>query len=437
MGIFFSFSSIHLARYRPPLCAFRSIANAFKVNTHQRTEMTRTAETHSAKLAELLPAAAVALLPDQQQPMPNKHHSNSNGSSSDLKRTLKRILLDPTTVPISDITAVMHHLLEGHASPAQTAAFLVVLRASGRDHDPAVVAASARVMQEHAAPVPLPSFDQNGDKFVVDIVGTGGDGHDTYNVSTTAALVAAGAGCTVAKHGNRASSSSSGSADLLEAAGCAVAAVKPEHVDAILAESGFCFLFAPTFHPAMRHVAPTRRELGVPSLFNILGPLGNPARPHGAVIGVYASELAPVAVESLRLMGVRRAMVVCGREGLDEISPAGPTDVWNLLPSGQVTTETIHPNDFGLPAHPLSSVRGGDAPANAALLRTLLSGGLPRTHPIVSFVSLNAAALIYVAGQAPSMTEAVERAVTSIMEGGAMQVLDGFCARTQALVQIL
>ncbi|KAI9152445.1 anthranilate phosphoribosyltransferase [Blastocladiella emersonii ATCC 22665] len=370
---------------------------------------------------QLLPAAAFAAPPPSKKP--------DAAAKAALKSRLKSLVLSPRTPP-TDVAAILGAMLDGVASPAQIAAFLVAVRLHALDADPAVVAACATEMQRHATPVDLSLLPS--DAVVVDIVGTGGDGHDTFNVSTTAALVAAATGCTVAKHGNRASSSACGSADVLEAAGCRIAALGPADVAPALQQLGFCFLFAQTFHPAMRHVAPTRRELGIPSIFNVLGPLSNPANPHRAVIGVYHRSVAPLVARTLALMGVRRALVVCGHEGLDEISPAGPTDVWVLGEDGSVTEMTIQPKDFGLPTYPLAAVRGGDKAYNAGILATLVQGELPRDHPIVAYVALNAAALIYLAGRAESFGEGVKLALDAVYQGRVKQVLDGFRTFTES-----
>ncbi|ORZ33731.1 glycosyl transferase family, a/b domain-domain-containing protein [Catenaria anguillulae PL171] len=379
----------------------------------------------------------------QQQPLPD---------SQDLRPLLKRLLLlqSPShqhqhqhpdkpnhdhNVPLASSLAasILHLILAGHASPAQIAAFLTSLRTSGLDHSPSLIAACAHVLRNHATP--CPALADTDTTIVCDIVGTGGDGHDTFNVSTTAALVAAGAGCTVAKHGNRASSSSSGSADLLEAAGCHISAIQPHHLPAILhATNGFVFLFAQTYHPAMRHVAPVRRELGVPTLFNVLGPLANPAAPSRAVIGVYHRSLAVLVAESLKLMGVQRALVVCGKEGLDEISPAGETEVWTL-DAGNIEYSVVAPELFGIQRVSLADVRGGDKFENAQVLSDLVNNKLPEDHPIVGYVVLNTAALVYVSGVARDFKEGVKMARDSITSGKAKLVLDKFRAATERIVE--
>ncbi|KAJ3366303.1 anthranilate phosphoribosyltransferase [Allomyces arbusculus] len=353
-------------------------------------------------------------------------------SQPSLKAVLKALVLTPQLVPADDVAWALGEIMAERATATQVAAFMVSLRAHGTDHDPAVIAACARVLHDHGVPVPAPE-PQPTHEIIVDMVGTGGDGHDTFNVSTTAALVAAGAGACVAKHGSRASSSACGSADLLEAAGCAVAAVGPTHVHEILSKTRFCFLFAPRFHPAMRHAAPVRRELGIPSLFNVLGPLANPARPHRAVIGVYAPSLGPVVARALHLLGVDQALVVCGHEGLDEISPAGPSDAWRLNSDGSIVHFTLHPTaDFGLPAVPLASVAGGaTAGDNVQILTELLQNKRNLdSDPVALYVILNAAALLVVAGTAKDWKHGVQLARESVAQGKAWETLQAYKAMT-------
>ncbi|KAL7751829.1 anthranilate phosphoribosyltransferase [Sorochytrium milnesiophthora] len=321
---------------------------------------------------------------------------------------LKKLINSPQSFDGADAAMSFAQIMDASATQPQIAAFVTALKMSGADHRPDIIAASAHEMRKAARAV----HGVPGDWVLVDIVGTGGDGHDTFNVSTTAGLVAAGAGCRVAKHGSRASSSACGSADILEAVGCNLDAVTPEQVVPCIDHSGFAFLFAQTYHPAMRHVAKTRKELGVSTLFNLLGPLSNPVKPKRCVVGVFKRELGLDMARSLQLLGVQRALVVCGHENLDEISPAGPTDVWNVTPEA-ITTLTLAPEDVGLPRHALSTVSGGDKEHNAQLLRQLLAGDL--SGPIVDFVTLNAAALILVSGLAdrsqtspPPSTAAIE-----------------------------
>ncbi|MDP9434710.1 MAG: anthranilate phosphoribosyltransferase, partial [Actinomycetota bacterium] len=269
----------------------------------------------------------------------------------------------------------MREIMTGEAAPAQLAAFLVALRAKGET--PEEVAGLVDVMLEQAAQVNVPVR-------AVDTCGTGGDRAGTVNISTMAALVVAGAGVPVVKHGNRAASSASGSADLLEALGVVVD-LPPSAVAPCVERTGIAFCFAPVFHPGMRHAAPTRRELGVPTVFNVLGPLSNPARPAAQAVGVSDLRLAPIMARVLAARGVD-ALVFRGEDGLDELTTTGPSRVW-VVASGEVAEERFAPGDVGLPTASLADLRGGDAAHNAAVAREVLSG---RSGPVRDAVLLNA-----------------------------------------------
>src|SRR5438094_2014433 len=247
-------------------------------------------------------------------------------------------LLDGLDLSRAQARAVMDEIMSGEATPAQIGAFLVALRIKGETPDE--IAGCAEAMREHMLPVRPRRAD------LVDTAGTGGDGAKTINISTAAALVAAATGAGVAKHGNRAVSSASGSADVLEALGFELE-LPPERVAASIDELGFGFLFAPTHHPAMRHAAPVRRELGARTVFNVLGPLTNPAGARAQVVGVYAPELVGTIAEVLVQLGARRAFVVHGAEGIDELSPAGPNLVCEVV-EGSVHERTIDPQELGI-----------------------------------------------------------------------------------------
>ncbi|ORZ19788.1 anthranilate phosphoribosyltransferase [Absidia repens] len=321
----------------------------------------------------------------------------------------------------------------GNATHSQISAFLVALRLQEKDSDPAIVAACANAMRSHARLIPYERYEHI-EGSVVDIVGTGGDGHDTYNVSTTASIVAAGAGAKVAKHGNRAASSKSGSADLMEAHGCHISAVEPDQVADILDKTNFCFLFSQTYHPAMKHVAALRKEIGIPTVFNLLGPMSNPAKPARVVVGVHSPQIGGLMANALKLTGVQGALVVCGNEKLDEISPSGDTNYWRVHENGDITTGVLHPTtDFGLATHPLSDVKGGDCFENAKTLERLLDNKLPDGDPILDFVLLNAAALLVVGGIASDFKDGVIKARTSIQSGQAKSVLLSFRDATAKL----
>lgn len=314
--------------------------------------------------------------------------------------------------------AAMEEIMTGNATQAQIGAFLAALRVRGETAE--IVAACSRVMQEQAEQVHVDD--------VIDICGTGGDGIDTFNASTAAGFVAAAAGARVAKHGNRAASSKCGSADLLEAIGADIT-LGGEQAAKVLERCGFVFLFAQRFHTAMRHVGGPRRELGVRTVFNLLGPLTNPAHPRGQLAGVGAKSLAQILADAFALRGMDRAMVVHSADGLDEISPSGVTHAW-FIENGAVTTRDIAPADFGLPEHPLAEVAGGDAAANAATLRAVLGGA---QGAMTDFVVLNAAAALYVAGIADSLKAGADAAAAALASGRAKAVCEQYVALTQEL----
>lgn len=273
----------------------------------------------------------------------------------------------------------MGELLAGRASEAQIAGFAVALRAKGERAEE--IAGLAAAMLDHAEPLSTPA-----DRVLVDTCGTGGDGAHTVNISTMAALVLAGAGLAVAKHGNRAASSSCGSADVLERLGVVID-LPPAAVAACLAEAAPAFCFAPVFHPALRHAAGPRRDLGIPTFFNILGPLSNPARPAVQVVGVADERLAPVVADVLAARGIS-AWVVRGHDGLDELTTTGPSQVWRCA-GGSVTQHTVHPADLGISPPAPGGLRGGDAAHNAVVVEEFLGG---KRGPVRDAVLLNAAA---------------------------------------------
>ena len=327
-----------------------------------------------------------------------------------------RALIDDGVLTDDMATATMHEIMRGEATQAQIGAYLAALRLRGESAS--VIAASAKVMRDHAERIPVEG--------VIDIVGTGGDGIDTFNVSTAAALVVAAAGGKVAKHGNRAMSSQTGSADVLEALG-ANTDLDAAGVARVINGCGFCFVFAQRFHPAMRHVAGPRRELGVRTIFNLLGPLTNPARPRAQLTGVASAAHAPMVAEALALSGIEKAIIVRSTDGLDEISPSAPTQAW-FVERGTVREQHLTPADFGLPAHPLESVKGGAPAENAATMRALLAG---QTGAILDFVLMNASAALVVAGLADDLWQGVRVAGDAIASGRARQVLDDYVRLSQ------
>ncbi|KAJ3043645.1 anthranilate phosphoribosyltransferase [Rhizophlyctis rosea] len=347
---------------------------------------------------------------------------------------LKALIHEPTLFTPALAQEAATQIMAGDATDAQVAAFLLSLKFQGKENDPAIIAAVASAMRDAALQVEFPA-DRVLAESLVDIVGTGGDGHNTFNVSTAAGIVAAGAGCKVAKHGNRASSSACGSADVLEALDCHLTSVTPESVPEILHHGNFCFLFSQRFHPAMKNVAGPRKEIGVRTIFNLLGPLSNPTLPRRLVVGVHSKAIGKLVAEALHLGGVQKAWVVNGEAGLDEISPIGQTHVWEINESGTITDKIVTPADFGLTPYPLADVVGGDAQHNAAIMRKLLDNALEEDSPILNFVLLNAAALLFVAGKAETYEGAVAVARESIRSGNAKRSLEYFARETQELTK--
>lgn len=314
------------------------------------------------------------------------------------------------------LEAAFDAILVGEASPAQIGALLMGLEQTGLTA--ATIAAGARALRAAMTPTPF-------DGQTIDVCGTGGDGAHTLNISTAVAFVLAGCGLTVAKHGNRAMSSKSGAADVLEALGVRLD-IPPEAEARALREAGVAFLFAQAHHPAMRHVAGPRRELGFRTVFNLLGPLSNPAGAKRQLVGVFAPDKLDPMAEALAALGAEAGWVVHGDGGLDEIALSGPSAVCALA-GGVRRSFTIAPQDAGLEPAPLSAVAGGDAAFNAAALRALLAGA-PGAYR--DMVVLNAAAGLIVAGRASSLREGAALAAASIAEGRAGAALDRLIAVT-------
>ena len=341
----------------------------------------------------------------------------------DLTAALGALIEERRSLSDAEASAAMDALMSGDADPHQASALLAALRLKGETVDEVV--GLARAMREHALAVDLADLPR-----VADTAGTGGDGQHTFNASTAAAFVLAGCGVPVAKHGNRAMSSSCGSADVLEAlGGCIV--LGPTQAAACIHEVGFGFLFAQTYHPAMRHIAPIRRGIGIRTVFNMLGPLTNPARATHQLIGVARPELGPLMAEALQRLGVRRGLVVHGAEGLDEVSPTGETRIWQV-DGGGVTEFSVRPQDFQIRPVPLDAVRGGDAVEAAARMREVLGG---KTSALTGFVTLNAAAALFVAEEVPTFAEGVSRAAECLDDQRALRKLELFVERSQALAQ--
>jgi anthranilate phosphoribosyltransferase len=320
---------------------------------------------------------------------------------------------------VGEASSAMDAIMDGQAQPSQIAGFLIGLAMKGERPDEIV--GLARTMRTRAMKLSR-TFDP-----VFDTCGTGGDGAHTFNVSTVAALVLAACGVRVAKHGNRSASSRCGSADLFEALGVNIAAAPPV-VERCLDEAGIGFLFAPTFHPSMRHAAPTRRELGVRTAFNLLGPLTNPAGAKRQLVGVPRPELTELIARSLLMLGSERAWVVHGADGIDEISTTGYTKVSECR-DGAVNTFYIHPADFGLPKAASQQLLGGEASDNAAIARRILQGERSAARDIVL---LNAAASLLIAGRDQTIADGIERAARAIDNGDAARVLTQLVSASNA-----
>jgi anthranilate phosphoribosyltransferase len=311
---------------------------------------------------------------------------------------------------------VLGEILDGRATPAQTAGLMVALRAKGESVEE--VTGLARAMLDHAEPLVV-----EGD--LLDVVGTGGDRLRSINVSTIAACIAAGAGARVCKHGNRAATSAVGTADVLEALGVAVD-LGPAGVDRCVTEVGMGFCFAPRFHPALRFVGPVRRELGVPTVFNFLGPLANPARVRYQLVGVSDPAMAPLMAGVLGANGSRRSMVVYADDGLDELSVTSPSTVIEVEGDGaghyELRTWRLDPAELGMAPATMDELRGGDAAFNAWVIRSVLGG---ERGPRRDIGVLNAAAALVVAGRAVDLPDGVAQATEAVDSGRAAEVLEG------------
>ena len=319
---------------------------------------------------------------------------------------------------VDEAAEAMGAIMNGEATAAQISALLVGLTMKGER--PAEIVGLARTMRANAVPLKR-RFD---DAF--DTCGTGGDRSGTFNISSAAALVAAAAGLRVAKHGNRSVSSQCGSADVYEALGVNIAAA-PAAVEQSLDRVGIAFFFAPTFHPSMRHAAPVRRELGIRTAFNLLGPLTNPAGTSSQLVGVPHSELTELLARALLMLGSKRAWVVHGADGIDEMSTTGYTKVSECR-DGSVATFYVHPSDFGIARAEPAALRGGDAATNAGILRRILDG---ETGPRRDVVLLNGGASLFVGGKASSVREGIALAAEAIDSGRARATLAAMVAASQ------
>ena len=320
-----------------------------------------------------------------------------------------------------EMLALMRRIMRGEMSPVMIAALAIGLRV--KKESIGEITAAATVMREFAVPVPV--RDRG---CLVDIVGTGGDGSHTFNISTAAVFVAAAAGARVAKHGGRSVSSTSGSADVMEALGAHID-LAPERVAACLEETGIGFMFAPNHHASMKFAAPVRRELGVRTIFNILGPLTNPAGAPNQLMGVFHPDLVGIQVRVLQRLGSDHVMVVYGMNGMDEVSLSGETMVGELK-NGQVSEYIVHPSDFGLPVYDSRALRVANREESVACIRRALGN---EDGPVRDIVLLNAGAALYCAGVAGSVAEGVRRAREAVASGAAQAKLDQFVAVTQKL----
>lgn len=321
-----------------------------------------------------------------------------------------------------EMVDLMRQIMRGDVSPMMTAAILTGLRVKKETIDE--IAAAATVMREFALAVPVVDSTH-----LVDIVGTGGDGSHTFNISTCAMFVAAAAGARVAKHGNRSVSSKSGSADAVEALGAAIE-LQPAQVAAAIEQTGIGFMFAPIHHPSMKVVAPVRREMGVRTIFNILGPLTNPASAPSVLMGVFHPDLVGIQARVLRELGTERAMVVWGRDNMDEISLGAGTLVGELR-DGKVREYEIHPEDFGIAMSASRNLRVDSPEQSIQMLRAVLDN---EPGPALDIVALNAGAALYVAGVASDISDGLARARAAIANGSARQRLQQYVETTRALV---
>lgn len=317
-----------------------------------------------------------------------------------------------------EAAAVMREVMEGRAPATSLAALLAALVMKGER--PAEIVGFARTMREHAVKLSTPVAD------AFDTCGTGGDRSGTFNISSAAALVVAACGVTVAKHGNRSVSSQCGSADVFEQLGVNVAA-SPAAVERTLGAANIAFFFAPTFHPSMKHAAQTRKDLGIRTAFNLLGPLTNPAGAQRQIVGVPKSELTELLARALMLLGSDRAWVVHGADGIDEISTTGYTKVSECR-AGAVNTFYIHPSDFGIPKATPADLKGGDATQNAAIVTSILDGTRGAARDVVL---LNAGAALFLAGRAVDVRDGISRAASAIDSGAARGTLEKMVRASQ------
>lgn len=341
-----------------------------------------------------------------------KHMASAKISSTEIKNIL------PTLANGDDLSQIESHdffqqVLAGKIEPALLASVLTALKIKGET--PAEIAGAAIAIRSAATSFP---FDNNTG-FVADCVGTGGDGANTINISTTAAILAAACGLKVAKHGNRSVSSMSGSADLLEAFGVNLS-MSPQIASNCLSQANLCFLYAPAYHSGFKHAAPVRKSMGIRTLFNILGPLVNPAKPNIMLLGVYTPELLMPIAKAVQLTGVKRALILHG-SGLDEIALHDDTQVIEIN-DGNLTKRTISPEDFGLNRYPLEDIKGGTPKENADIIKAILSGSGQKAHNAA--VIINCAALLYLHDKADNLKTAAQLASEVLASGKGLKTLE-------------
>ena len=328
------------------------------------------------------------------------------------------LVVSGDSLSMDNAASVMRQIMSGEATPAQLGSFLTALRLKGESTEE--IAGMATIMREFSLKV-------NVDGMLVDSVGTGGDGLNTFNISTAAAFVAAGAGLKVAKHGNRAATGACGSADVLEELGVRID-LPPEGVERCIRESGIGFMFAQAYHPSMRHAAPVRREIGIRTVFNILGPLTNPAGAQSELVGVAFPELGEKMAAVLGLLDTHHSIVVHGDGGLDEMTLSGDTSVWEVV-GGKVSRWTLSVADTGLPVTPIAAVRGGDKAANAKTMRALLDG---EGGPMRDYVLLNSAGVLLAGDLVSNIRDGVQLAAQAIDSGAAKDRMESMIEVSQA-----
>lgn len=343
-------------------------------------------------------------------------HEKQKRRTNMIKEAIAKIV-NKGDLSYEEAKTVMNEIMRGETSPTQNAAFLAALSTkSTKAETIEEISGCAEAMRDLATPVPHPGME------VMEIVGTGGDGAHTFNISTTSAMVVASAGVKVAKHGNRAASSMSGTADCLEALGANIN-IDPDKAYKLLQEVGFCFLFAQKYHKAMKYVGPIRKELGFRTVFNILGPITNPAKPEMFLLGVYDEYLVEPVAKVLASLGVKRALVVYGQDKMDEISSSAPTTICELK-DGYYRTSVIKPEDFGLERGTKADLVGGNPDENAQITRDILAGKIQ--GPKRTAVLMNAGAALFVAGKADSIASGITLAAELIDNGNAANTLNQF-----------